>query len=292
MFNFTSVFPWSKTSPTVIDLPAELSGYHSDTDSLHSEAVITVQIEIVASCHRFSSGFHPRDRTQGQTPTVGLDTPVSPRVKFKPEPLSQIPLKFTAPASASHAEPLSRMQSVLLDGLREEVSALLSQCLPEKDPNELLQPILALAKGKLEYVQQLVPIRRTIRSETAPPNPPQPSTRSSSASQKSPITTIEQGFGSLEIKTITKYSALNSQKAHFDTTKADTKQVWLYNVTKWEDISDLWNKERMVVHPMIADRVLTIREDKTPNWILKKSAEAKAKDKAKGKQRSTESVAP
>jgi hypothetical protein len=54
------------------------------------------------------------------------------------------------------------------------------------------------------------------------------------------------------------------------------RQVWLYVKEKWEDISDRWSKREMIVHPAISNRVLTVRNNQTPNWILKSSAEQKA----------------
>ncbi|KAJ7041266.1 WD40-repeat-containing domain protein [Mycena alexandri] len=50
----------------------------------------------------------------------------------------------------------------------------------------------------------------------------------------------------------------------------DTPQVWLYNrKMQWEDISDIWAHGLLLVHPTLPDRVLTIREDQSPNWVLK-----------------------
>ncbi|KAJ7810479.1 WD40-repeat-containing domain protein [Mycena leptocephala] len=63
-----------------------------------------------------------------------------------------------------------------------------------------------------------------------------------------------------------------------------TRQVWLYNkFKKWEDISEVWKDRNLLfVHPEIPDRVLTIRSDNTPNWILKSSLAAQ-----RGRSKST-----
>ncbi|KAF8170065.1 hypothetical protein K438DRAFT_1773983 [Mycena galopus ATCC 62051] len=56
----------------------------------------------------------------------------------------------------------------------------------------------------------------------------------------------------------------------------EIRQVWLYKASGWEDISNYWKKEMMVIHPTIPDRVLTVNDQK-PNWIMKTSAAAKAR---------------
>ncbi|KAJ7770716.1 hypothetical protein B0H16DRAFT_1516306 [Mycena metata] len=53
-------------------------------------------------------------------------------------------------------------------------------------------------------------------------------------------------------------------------TAPDTPQVWVYNKEKqWEDITDIWAAGDLLVHPTLPDRVLTIHDDQTPNWVLK-----------------------
>ncbi|KAJ7429506.1 hypothetical protein B0H11DRAFT_1944691 [Mycena galericulata] len=48
-------------------------------------------------------------------------------------------------------------------------------------------------------------------------------------------------------------------------------QVWMYGERNtWEDISDIWHERKLLVHPKLPDRVLKVRDDGTPNWILKK----------------------
>lgn len=61
--------------------------------------------------------------------------------------------------------------------------------------------------------------------------------------------------------------------------KPETRQVWLYRKNGWDDISLHWKEMKMVVHPIIEERVLTVRSDQSPNWILKSSAESMAKRK-------------
>lgn len=64
---------------------------------------------------------------------------------------------------------------------------------------------------------------------------------------------------------------------HTNTGQAsETTQVWLYNNLKhWEDISDIWAEGKLLVHPTFSDRVLTIRDDQTPNWVMKSTFEQK-----------------
>ncbi|KAF8160469.1 hypothetical protein K438DRAFT_1776460 [Mycena galopus ATCC 62051] len=58
---------------------------------------------------------------------------------------------------------------------------------------------------------------------------------------------------------------------HHNTTQGTT-QVWLYSKgNKWEDITNLWADSELVVHPRIAERVLTRHANNTPNWILRSS---------------------
>jgi hypothetical protein len=66
--------------------------------------------------------------------------------------------------------------------------------------------------------------------------------------------------------------------------QSKTKQVWMYKISKWENITEYWKKEKWVVHPTIPERVLTVRSDETPNWILRSSAEIKTRDRAKSKK--------
>ena len=59
---------------------------------------------------------------------------------------------------------------------------------------------------------------------------------------------------------------------HVNTEPPESRQVWLFNKHKtWEDISDSWEDGDLIVHPEFSDRVLNIRADQTPNWILRSS---------------------
>jgi hypothetical protein len=58
----------------------------------------------------------------------------------------------------------------------------------------------------------------------------------------------------------------------------------MYKTDEWEDITELWRNEQTIVHPTIAERVLTVNGN-IPNWILRSSAEQKARKR--GKSRST-----
>ncbi|KAK6996755.1 hypothetical protein R3P38DRAFT_3070345 [Favolaschia claudopus] len=50
-----------------------------------------------------------------------------------------------------------------------------------------------------------------------------------------------------------------------------TEQVWLFSGQKeWIDITGHWKTPGSVVHPEHPDRVLTVRNNGTPNWILRK----------------------
>ncbi|KAJ7898772.1 hypothetical protein B0H13DRAFT_2031491 [Mycena leptocephala] len=52
------------------------------------------------------------------------------------------------------------------------------------------------------------------------------------------------------------------------------QQVWMYNGRtrgSWEDISDIWQQRRLLVHPTLPDQVLSFRDDGTPDWILRTS---------------------
>ncbi|KAJ7608316.1 hypothetical protein B0H17DRAFT_1153816 [Mycena rosella] len=330
MFGFPSVFAWSKNAPDIVDISAEFSGYHANTDSLHSEP----------RRHRFSV-FHARERAQGETYPVGRNIPASTRVKHEPEPLSHIPLKYTPPRSASYAGPSSNLRSALQDVLPDEIAGLLSQHLPGKNHKELVDSILDLAKQKIEHMQEMVPIllaeeplgltarqqlvdavcarilnhQMSIESD----NPSKSTLDPSSNRQESQKKTSEHEPNMLQVKTTSGTFGTTHPKSTFhyfsttsDTniqaplatsdsprsgdlfihtntqTKPETKQVWLYNTNRWEDISEHWKKEKMVVYPTIADRFLTVREDKSPNWILRSSAENKLKTrKAKERSQST-----
>ncbi|KAJ7254158.1 hypothetical protein C8J57DRAFT_1236889 [Mycena rebaudengoi] len=110
------------------------------------------------------------------------------------------------------------------------------------------------------------------------------------------ITTVEQHFsstssaGSFKYFTTTSAGTLHKPPAfspgpvagdlfiHVDT-QTMNRQVWLYVKENWEDISDKWGEKGMIVHPNFADRVLTVRANQTPNWILRTSAEQKAQQK-------------
>lgn len=62
---------------------------------------------------------------------------------------------------------------------------------------------------------------------------------------------------------------------HINSTRQpQTRQVWLYNkYKKWEDISEIWENSELLVHPEIAERVLTVRANQTPNWVLRATVE-------------------
>lgn len=86
-----------------------------------------------------------------------------------------------------------------------------------------------------------------------------------------PETTVQPASGDLFI--------------HCNTTSIPEKrQVWMYKTDEWEDITELWRNEQTIVHPTIAERVLTVNGN-IPNWILRSSAEQKARKR--GKSRST-----
>ncbi|KAJ7202692.1 hypothetical protein C8J57DRAFT_1260129 [Mycena rebaudengoi] len=69
---------------------------------------------------------------------------------------------------------------------------------------------------------------------------------------------------------------------HMNTSSIPQKrQVWLFVKDKWDNITEEWMKDRMIIHPEFSDRVLTVRTNQTPNWILRTSAEQKAQQKAK-----------
>ncbi|KAJ7769626.1 WD40-repeat-containing domain protein [Mycena maculata] len=58
---------------------------------------------------------------------------------------------------------------------------------------------------------------------------------------------------------------------HFNTVQKNYL-VWLCNGARvWEDISDIWRDKTLLVHPTFSDRVLKIRQNDSPNWILKTS---------------------
>lgn len=87
------------------------------------------------------------------------------------------------------------------------------------------------------------------------------STSGNSNLDEPPETTVQPASGDLFI--------------HCNTTSIPEKrQVWMYRTHGWEDITELWRKEKTIVHPTIAERVLTVNGN-IPNWILRSSAEQK-----------------
>ncbi|KAJ7101591.1 hypothetical protein C8R43DRAFT_1047854 [Mycena crocata] len=71
-----------------------------------------------------------------------------------------------------------------------------------------------------------------------------------------------------------------------------TRQVWLYNTAgEWEDITEVWEKRALLVHPTKADRFLTVRDDLTPNWILRASLDQYQSSRSRRGQSRSGSIA-
>ncbi|KAJ7898787.1 hypothetical protein B0H13DRAFT_2031542 [Mycena leptocephala] len=59
---------------------------------------------------------------------------------------------------------------------------------------------------------------------------------------------------------------------HSNINEPGVVQAWLYSKEKtWVDISDIWQSRGLLTHPTFTDRVLKIRTDGSPNWILSSS---------------------
>ncbi|KAJ7031787.1 hypothetical protein C8F04DRAFT_1262645 [Mycena alexandri] len=54
-------------------------------------------------------------------------------------------------------------------------------------------------------------------------------------------------------------------------------QVWIFTESStWDDISDLWQECKLLIHPQYSDQVLSRKYDGTPNWIPRTLAVANA----------------
>ncbi|KAJ7447361.1 hypothetical protein B0H11DRAFT_1929727 [Mycena galericulata] len=64
---------------------------------------------------------------------------------------------------------------------------------------------------------------------------------------------------------------------HLNKGPPERRLVWYYNGrNQWEDISELWGEtNKMLVHPTIPERILTVHRDHSPNWILRSSMKPK-----------------
>ncbi|KAF8154381.1 hypothetical protein K438DRAFT_1778011 [Mycena galopus ATCC 62051] len=277
----TPLFSYNQQAPPVIDLSAESCGYNDTADQLHSNP----------SRYRFPIS---RDK---KTQLKGFEHPVEsltlPKIKSEHTMVRILPLNSSISTAKRTATPIPQVLSpTMFSVLQDELSGLLAQEL-NGDTNELVDAISNLANQSHAVVEEAVPIllaeqplgntarerlTAVILSRLYKYQPDRVGHIYLQLLQRHIPYLHYYGKGRLNAPVLTEVRPMDGDLFIHVNTQAnqEIRQVWLYKASGWEDISNYWKKEMMVIHPTIPDRVLTVNDQK-PNWIMKTSAAAKAR---------------
>ncbi|KAJ7235943.1 hypothetical protein C8J57DRAFT_1248047 [Mycena rebaudengoi] len=300
----SSLMSSGRVSPPIVELSANSSGYQVPVDKLHSD--------LMRNQPRRQRYPRTKQTVAHRVYNQSQDTPnlQSPKIKQE-EKEGSFP---TSHGSASQIDLEADIAGLLGQYLQNEDGSTLQVLLglitnPAVGDSNVLKSFLGVTLQEKPLGQQSrTDLVEALREDNSAPGSLGPraihKAKGSTIKPLHPlpsdhdldITTVEQRFssasstGSFKYFTTTSTGTLWKPPAfspgpvpgdlfiHVDSQTAN-RQVWLYVKEKWEDISDKWRERGMIVHPNFADRVLTVRTNQTPNWILRTSAEQKAQQK-------------